>query len=58
MTNPYGFDEKIHFPYNPYDGYIYLDQYQCCWEYSEDTEMWTNLDAVDNKGKNGTQEAE
>ena len=58
MTNAYGFDEKIHFPYNPYDGYIYLDQYQCCWEYSEDTEMWTNLDAVDNKGKNGTQEAE
>ncbi len=25
--------------------------------YSEDTEMWTNLDAVDNTGKNGTQEA-
>ena len=46
MTNAYGFDEKIHFPHNPYDGYIYLDQYQCCWEYKEDTNKWINLDAT------------
>ena len=58
MTNAYGFDEKIDFPYNPYDGYIYLDQYQCCWEYQEDTNKWINLDATDNQGKNGLQEAE
>tara|TARA_R100000353_G_scaffold42517_1_gene33868 strand:- start:186 stop:338 length:153 start_codon:yes stop_codon:yes gene_type:complete len=46
MMNAYGFDEKIHFPNNPYDGYIYLDQYQCCWEYQEDTNKWINLDAT------------
>ena len=46
MMNAYGFDEKIHFPHNPYDGYIYLDQYQCCWEYKEDTNKWINLDVT------------
>ena len=24
MMNAYGFDKKIHFPENPYDGYIYI----------------------------------
>ena len=46
MKNAYGFDEPINFPENPYDKCIYLDQYQCCWEYSKDTEIWTNIDAV------------
>ena len=26
MINAYGFDEKIDFPHNPYDGYIYLQE--------------------------------
>jgi hypothetical protein len=47
--NGYGFDEEIHFPESPYDKYIYMDQYYCCWEYSEDAHAWTNLDAMEDK---------
>lgn len=46
MTNAYGFDERINFPLDPYDKCIYLDQYQCCWEYQEHSNKWINLDAT------------
>lgn len=45
MMNAYGFDEKIYFPSDPYDKYIYLDQYQSCWEYQEDTDEWVKLNS-------------
>ena len=45
MMNAYGFDEKIYFPSDPDDKYIYLDQYQSCWEYQEDTDEWVKLNS-------------
>lgn len=44
--NPYGFDEPIHFPPNPYDRQIFMDQYEYCWEFQEEHRLWLNLDAV------------
>ena len=43
--NAYGFGGEIHFPESPYDGYIYMDHYYNCWEYSEDKDEWINIDA-------------
>ena len=46
--NPYGLDEPINFPKNPYDRQIFMDQYEYCWEFQKENLIWINLDVVQN----------